>query len=345
MPGDNARTKILVTGGAGYIGSHAVKALIETGHTVTVLDNLATGHAFAVGDADLVVGDVGDRELLENLFKEGGFDAVLHFAGHIWVGESVRDPVKYYRNNVTNALSLFEAASHHVPHLVFSSTAAVYGEPTVDLLDENLPSLPINPYGASKMMAERLLTDIARASDMTFAILRYFNVAGADPKSQIGEATPDNQHIIKIACEAALGLRPGMRLNGTDYPTADGTCIRDYVHVEDLAHAHLDALNYLKGGGQSTICNCGYGKGFSNRQVIEMVKDVSGVDFDLQEGPRREGDPSKLIAGNDKIKTLFGWEPRHNDLRHIIETAWHWEQAWQKRKLELINHVPLSRQA
>jgi UDP-glucose 4-epimerase len=195
------------------------------------------------------------------------------------------------------------------------------------------------------MMAERMLTDIAASSDMSFAILRYFNVAGADPEASIGEATPDNQHIVKIACEAALGLRPGMQLNGTDYPTADGTCIRDYIHVEDLASAHLDALGYLRKGGQSTVCNCGYGRGQSNRQVIEMVKEVSGVDFHVKEGPRRAGDPARLIASNEKIKKLMGWEPRHDDLRHIIETAWRWEKVWQRKKREMTNHARPSRSA
>ena len=346
MAGQLSTTKILVTGGAGYIGSHAVKALLAAGHDVVVLDNLSTGFAFAVGNAELVVGDVGDRALLSRLFDRHRFEAVLHFAAHIWVGESVADPAKYYRNNVANALTLFEAAAkNRVPYLVFSSTAAVYGEPSADLLDESLPSAPINPYGASKVMAERLLTDIADVSGMTFAILRYFNVAGADPLAGIGEATPDNRHLVKIACEAALGIRPGMQLNGTDYPTPDGTCIRDYIHVEDLASAHVDALDYLRRGGSSTVCNCGYGRGLSNRQIIDMVKEVSGVDFEVREGPRRAGDPARLIAGNDKIKRVLGWQPEHDDLKHIIETAWRWEQAWQERKLETADHASRSRSA
>lgn len=335
--------KVLVTGGAGYIGSHVVKALIEVGHDVVVLDNLSTGFSFAVGEAELIVGDVGDDVALRRLFGKYRFDAVLHFAGHIWVDESIRKPAKYYSGNVANALKLFEAAAaSQVPHIVFSSTAAVYGEPAANPLDETLPPLPTTPYGASKMMAERLLADIASASGMSYAILRYFNVAGADPAARIGEATLENKHIIKIACETALGLRPGMWLNGTDYPTADGSCIRDYIHVEDLARAHLDALRYLRNGGPSTICNCGYGHGRSNRQVIEMVKEVSGVDFDLQEGPRRPGDPAELIACNKKIKDLFGWTPRHDDLRYIVKTAWRWEKVWQQKKLEVTDHVALS---
>ncbi len=324
---------VLVTGGAGYVGSHAVKALIKGGHNVTVLDNLSTGFAWAIGEAELVRGDVGDPEILRNLFDKVDFSAVLHFAANIWVGESVQDPARYYRNNVANALNLFTAASNaRIPHIVFSSTAAVYGQPAVDMLDEDLPAAPINPYGASKMMAERMLMDIAAASDMTYAILRYFNVAGADAEASIGEATPDNQHIIKIACEAALGIRPGMQLNGTDYPTPDGTCVRDYIHVDDLAAAHLDALAYLRQGGASTICNCGYGWGHSNRAIIQMVKEVSGVDFPIEAGPRRAGDPAHLVAANAKIKKLLGWKPRHHDLKHIIETAWRWEQVWQRRR-------------
>lgn len=331
--GSSNRSQVLVTGGAGYIGSHVVKALVERGEDVVVFDNLSTGFAWAVDGAELVVGDLGDRRSLETLIADRRFDAVLHFAASIWVGESVRDPVKYYRNNVANALNLFELVrAHDVSHLIFSSTAAVYGEPGVDLLDERLPSAPINPYGASKMMAERLLTDIANASDLTVAILRYFNVAGADPEGRIGEATPDNNHLVKIACETALGLRDAMSINGTDYPTEDGTCVRDYIHVEDLAAAHVAALDHLRQGHASTVCNCGYGHGHSVRAVIDMVKDVTGVDFEVREGPRRPGDPPKLVAANDKIKSLLGWEPRYDDLRVIVETAWRWELSLRDRQ-------------
>lgn len=327
------RRKLLVTGGAGYIGSHVVKALVARGDEVVVFDNLATGFAWSVEDAELVVGDLGDRQAVEALFDSHRFDAILHFAASIWVGESVRNPAKYYRNNVANALNLFEAASRHeVPHLIFSSTAAVYGEPEVDLLDETLPSAPINPYGASKMMAERLLTDIAAASNMTFAILRYFNVAGADPEGRIGEATPDNNHLVKIACETALGLRDGMSINGTDYPTEDGSCVRDYIHVEDLATAHIAALEHLFEANASLVCNCGYGHGQSVRAVIDMAKDVTGVDFPVTEGPRRPGDPPSLVADNARIRSLLGWEPRYDDLRVIVETAWRWEQILQNRR-------------
>ncbi len=326
-------SKVLVVGGAGYIGSHTVKALIETGRDVLVFDNLSTGHRWAVGDAELIVGDLADADRLEQLFTEHRFDAVLHFAAHIWVGESTANPIKYYRNNVAASLNLFErVARHEVPHLVFSSTAAVYGEPDVSLLDETLPSAPINPYGASKMMAERMLADMAVVSGASYAVLRYFNVAGADPNGRIGEATPDNSHLVKVACETAFGLRPGMQINGTDYPTPDGTCIRDYIHVEDLAWAHVKALDYLEAGGKSTVLNCGYGHGQSVRQVLNMVKDVSGSDFLVKEGPRRPGDPPMLVADNTKIKRALCWEPRHDDLRYIIETAWNWEQIWQERR-------------
>jgi len=328
------RNKVLIVGGAGYIGSHTAKALVESGRDVVVLDNLSTGYRWAVGEASLIVGDLADRDRLDGLFVEHQFDAVFHFAAHIWVGESIADPAKYYRNNVASSLNLFEcAARHEVPHLVFSSTAAVYGEPAVDLLSETLPSEPINPYGASKMIAERMLTDISTASGMTFAILRYFNVAGAEADGRIGEATPNNNHIVKVACETALGLRPGMRINGTDYPTPDGTCVRDYIHVEDLADAHVKSLDYLEAGGESTTLNCGYGHGQSVRQVLDMVKEVSGIDFPVEEGPRRPGDPACLVADNSKIKRVLQWEARHDDLHYIVKTAWDWENIWQERQM------------
>lgn len=340
------RGKILVTGGAGYIGSHAVRALTDQGEEVVVFDNLSTGFAWAVDDAKLVVGDLSDRQALGRLFAEHRFDAILHFAASIWVGESVRDPARYYQNNVANALNLFEATKENgVKHVIFSSTAAVYGEPDVDLLDESLPPAPINPYGASKMMTERLLTDIAGAHGMTYAILRYFNVAGADPDGRIGEATPDNNHLVKIACETALGLREAMSINGTDYPTADGTCIRDFIHVTDLAAAHVAALEHLRAGRPSTICNCGYGHGQSVREVIDMVKDVSGVDFTVVEGPRREGDPPRLVASNIRIGKVLGWRPRFDDLRGIVETAWRWEQILKDRHPASEDPAALSRSA
>ncbi len=340
------KRKLLVTGGAGYIGSHVVKALVGQGEEVVVFDNLSTGFAWSVEDAELIVGDLGDRQALEAMFAHHRFGAVLNFAASIWVGESVSNPAKYYQNNVGNALNLFEMAKDHgVPHVIFSSTAAVYGEPNAELLDETMPSAPINPYGASKMMAERCLADIAEASDMTYAILRYFNVAGADPEGRIGEATPDNSHLVKIACETAFGHREAMSINGTDYPTADGTCIRDFIHVEDLAAAHVAALQHLRKGHASTICNCGYGHGQSVREVIDMVKEVSGVDFEVREGPRRPGDPPKLVADNAKVKDLLDWRPQYDDLRFIVETAWRWEQILPHKRLSDRGTMSLDRSA
>jgi UDP-glucose 4-epimerase len=326
-------SSVLVTGGAGYIGSHVAGLLSDAGREVVIYDNLSTGYAWAAQNSELVVGDLGDRERLAALLAERRFSAVLHFAAHIWVGESVREPAKYYRNNVANALNLLDlAAASGVGHVVLSSTAAVYGEPAVELIDESTPLAPINPYGASKMMAERVLADIAAAAGQTYAILRYFNVAGADPKARIGEATPDNSHLIKVACETALGLRPSLRINGIDYPTPDGTCIRDYIHVDDLARAHLDALRHLEDGGSSIILNCGYGHGLSVREVIEMVCRVSGVDLRIEEGPRRAGDPPVLVASNARIRKILGWEARHDDLEFIVRTAWSWEQELQRRR-------------
>ena len=324
---------VLITGGAGYIGSHVTRLLAAAGRRVVVYDNLSSGHAWAVLGAELVVGELGDREHLAAVLGGRRFDAVLHFAAHIWVTESIRAPAKYYRNNVANALNLFElSAQYGVRQIVFSSTAAVYGEPDGALIDETMPLAPINPYGASKMMAERILMDTAAALGLRYAILRYFNVAGADPQSRIGEATPDNQHLIKLACETAFGLRPAMRIHGTDYPTPDGTCVRDYLHVDDLARAHLAALDYLAEGGASTVLNCGYGHGSSVRGVLDTVRRVTGVDFPIEVGPRRPGDPAVLVASNAKIRRLLGWQPRHDDLEVIVATAWAWEQVLQARR-------------
>lgn len=322
--------RILVTGGAGYVGSHVVRCLAAADHEVTVYDNLSTGHRWAVLDAELVVGDLADLHMLDTLCAERRFDAILHFAAHIWVGESVRAPAKYYRNNVVNALGLFDlAARHGVRSLVFSSSAAVYGEPETPLIEETMLLAPINPYGRSKMMAEQLLMDLAAATEMRYAILRYFNVAGADPEGRIGEATPDNSHLIKVACETAAGLRSGMKINGIDYPTPDGTCVRDYVHVTDLAEAHLAAMGYLQEGGASTILNCGYGRGFSVRTVIDAVRRRSGVDFPVEIGERRPGDPAVLVASNAEIRAALRWRPRYDDLDFIVQTAWAWEQKLQ----------------
>jgi UDP-glucose 4-epimerase len=324
------RQPVLVTGGAGYIGSHVVGVLREAGYPVVVYDNLYNGYRWAVRDAELIVGDLADHARLDALFAERGFGAVLHFAALIRVEESSREPARYYRTNVGHALGLFElAARHGVRNFVFSSTAAVYGEPETVPVEETAPLAPINPYGASKMMAERMLQDIAAANGLRYAILRYFNVAGADPQGRTGQATREASHLIKVACEAALGRRPGMRIYGTDYPTPDGTCVRDYIHVDDLARAHLAALDHLERGGGSAVLNCGYGRGHSVREVIDAVRAASGVDFPVEEAPRRPGDPAALVAGSRKIRELLGWQPQHDDLEFIVRTAWQWEQWLQ----------------
>jgi UDP-glucose 4-epimerase len=323
--------RVLVTGGAGYIGSHILHQLRDQGDEAVAFDNLYSGHRWAVGDGELVVGDLADRERLDALLAERRFDAIVHCAGHIWVGESVRDPGKYYRNNAATAFGLFAAAARAaVPAVLFSSTAAVYGEPTIEVIDETTPLQPINPYGASKMMAERALIDTAAAHGMRYGILRYFNVAGADPALRVGEATPDNSHLIKVACETLIGLRPAMRVNGIDYPTADGTCIRDYVHVDDLARAHLLALRHLRDAdGASFVANCGYGHGYSVREVLDAVAAAAGRPVPAEVGPRREGDPPRLVAGAKRIRSLLGWAPRHDDLAAIVASAWRWEQKLQ----------------
>jgi UDP-glucose 4-epimerase len=325
--------KVLVTGGAGYIGSHVVRQLAQAGHDIVVFDNLSTGYRWAVTAGELVVGDLGDIAAIDTLFTNHKFEAVLHFAANIVVPESVTNPLKYYGNNARNTLNLLQAIEKYkIPYMVFSSTAAVYGMPEQMVLTEDLPLAPINPYGASKMMSERMITDLAAATNLNFVILRYFNVAGANPDGLLGQATPEATHLIKVACECVTGQRTGMSVFGTDYDTRDGTCIRDYIHVEDLAKAHVMALNYMSGGGESRILNCGYGRGFTVQEVIDVVKQQSGVDFPVSETGRRAGDPAALMADNTRIKETLGWKPDFDNLGTIVGTALAWEEIWQKKK-------------
>lgn len=323
---------VLVTGGAGYIGSHVVARLLARGEQVTVLDNLSTGNRAAVpAGATFVEGAVQDTALLARLFSETKYDCVLHFAAALIVPESVSNPLKYYANNVGGMLSLLQAATAAaVPHIIFSSTAATYGMPAVSRpIRETDEQKPINPYGSSKLAAEFMLQETALAHGLTYVILRYFNVAGAALDGNNGQRSKNATHLIKVAAEAALGKRPGMGIFGTDYETPDGTCIRDYIHVEDLAAAHLAALDYLRAGKPSTIANCGYSKGYSVREVIDMVKQVSGADFKVDEVPRRAGDPALLVADCSRAREVLGWQPQHDDLREIVASALAWE-----RKLE-----------
>jgi len=323
---------ILVTGGAGYIGSHVVRQLGAAGESVLTLDNLCTGFEKAVTAGELVVGDTGDAALLDRLFTTRDIDTVMHFAAHTSVPESVADPLKYYGNNTANSRTLLEACQRHgVRHIVFSSTAAVYGIPDGGSASELSPTRPINPYGASKLMTEWMLRDLAAAGGPSFVALRYFNVAGCDASGTIGQSTPQATLLVKVACEAAVGLRPHVAVYGTDYPTPDGTGLRDYIHVDDLATAHLDALRYLRAGGESTTLNCGYGHGYSVREVLAAVERASGKPLTIIDRPRRAGDPPELVAVAARVREVLGWTPRYDDLDTIVRTSLAWERKLAAR--------------
>jgi UDP-glucose 4-epimerase len=327
---------ILVTGGAGYIGSHMALELEDAGEEVVVLDNLSTGFRWAVPEGvPLVVGDFGDEDLVTETIARYDVTEIAHFAAKIVVPESVADPLGYYLNNTAKARTLIETAVNcEVTRFIFSSTAAVYGDPEHNPVTEDESLKPVSPYGRSKLMVEWMLEDVSRATDFNHVALRYFNVAGGDPKGRAGQSTPNATHLIKVAAQAALGLRQKMQVFGTDYPTHDGSCVRDYIQVTDLARAHLDALRYLRDGGKSLVCNCGYKRGFSVLEVIETVKRVSGVDFPVEISGRRPGDPAAIVADNARIKSVLGWEPKYDDLEQIVRQALDWEKGLATRKGE-----------
>jgi UDP-glucose 4-epimerase len=321
-----SRGTILVTGGAGYIGSHVVLQLRERGESVVVLDDLSRGFRQSLGDTPLILGDIADRALVSRLLREHGVDAVMHFAAFTVVPESVRDPLKYYGNNVCGTRNLLQCcAESGVRQIVFSSSAAVYGTPVGELAAEDSPTAPINSYGTSKLVSEWMLRDLAVASALRYMALRYFNVAGSDLGGRIGQATPGATLLIKVASEAIVGKRPHVSIFGTDYPTPDGTGIRDYIHVVDLAAAHLAALDHLRQGGASAVLNCGYGHGYSVRQVLDSVQRVAGRKLVIREEPRRAGDPAVLVAKADRIRDLLGWTAKLDDLDTIVRSSLDWE--------------------
>jgi len=323
-----SKPTVLVTGGAGYIGSHAVLALREAAYPVMVLDDLSTGRRDAVpGDVPFIEGDAGASEPVGRILREHAIGAVVHFAGSIVIPESVTDPLKYYRNNTAASRNLIAACvANHVRYFIFSSTAAVYGHPRTVPVAEDAPTAPINPYGASKLMTEWILRDTAGAHDFTYVALRYFNVAGADPAGRTGQSTPDATHLIKVASQAAVGLRQCVEVFGEDYDTPDGTCIRDYIHVSDLAAAHVEALDHLRAAGESLVLNCGYGRGYSVREVLAAVEKEAGLRLDIRGAPRRPGDAARLVADARRLGNHFAWRPRHDDLGLIVRTAIGWER-------------------
>jgi UDP-glucose 4-epimerase len=326
---------VLVTGGAGYIGGHMVLALLDAGEKVVVLDNLSTGYDWAVpAGVELIVGDFGDAGLVAGVLATRGIDAIAHFAAKIVVPESMSDPLGYYLNNTANARTLIQCAVEGgVRHFIFSSTAAVYGETGTAPVTETTPLNPISPYGRSKLMVEQMLEDCARAYDFRYVALRYFNVAGADPQGRLGQTARNATHLIKIGAQTALGRRTSMTIFGEDYPTRDGTCERDFIQVSDLADAHLDALRYLRGGGAPLVCNCGYGHGATVKEVIEVVKRVSGVDFKVERGPRRAGDPAVIVARAERAREALGWRPKRDNLDDIVRQALDWERRLHNKGL------------
>src|ERR1700689_1959751 len=328
---DVSQNAILITGGAGYIGSHVLLQLQSRGERVVAIDNLYTGFRQAVGTAPLVIGDVGDRDLVAGVLREHEIDTVMHFAANTIVPESVRDPLKYYGNNTCATRNLLETCMRHgIRRVVFSSTAAVYGIPAGGIADEDMPPAPVNPYGSSKLVSEWMLRDLAATSDFRYVSLRYFNVAGSDPQGRIGQSTRTATLLIKVACEAIVGKRPHVSIFGTDYDTPDGTGVRDYVHVEDVARAHVDALDYLRRGGSTALCDCGYGHGYSVRQVLDSVQRVAARPLPIKEEPRRAGDPPTLIARADRIRSQLGWTPQFDNLDAIVDSALRWERKLQR---------------
>lgn len=324
---------VLVTGGAGYIGSHMVLALIDAGQEVVVLDNFSTGVRWGVSPAaKLVEGDIGDETLVGQIIAENGIEAIVHFAGSAIVPDSVADPLEYYLNNTVKSRALMAAAiKHGVKNFIFSSTAATYGNPAAQPVYETAQPTPISPYGTSKLMTEWMLRDSHEAHGLNYVVLRYFNVAGADPKGRSGQSTPRATHLIKLACQTALGQRASMDVFGTDYDTPDGTCLRDYIHVSDLIAAHMDALAHLRKGGESGIFNCGYGKGYSVLEVIKAVEKANGAPINKKLAPRRPGDPAAVIAGADRVREILGWKPKYDDLDVIVKSALAWEKHLEKR--------------
>jgi UDP-glucose 4-epimerase len=319
---------VLVTGGAGYIGSHMVLALAEAGESVVVIDNLATGFSgFVPESVPLFIGDVGDENLVDGVISQHDVDSIVHFAGSVVVPESVRDPLLYYRNNTMTTRSLLNAAvKRGVSRFIFSSTAAVYGNPEQVPVPEIAPTRPTSPYGTSKLMAEIMLHDVAAAHEMNYVVLRYFNVAGADPKARIGLATVGATHLMKLAMEVATGQRAKIDVYGTDYPTPDGTCVRDFIHVSDLAQVHRSALSYLRTGGSSVTLNCGYGRGYSVLETIEAVRRVSGRAIPVQHVPRRPGDIVSMVADTSRLRALLDWTPAYDNLETIAAHALAWEE-------------------